>query len=67
MLRYQEHGLVTLTEPLTIEPIGIALPPGDSQMLNMVENYLSALAITGLLDELEAKWFEDASWLIQLP
>ena len=67
VLRHQDKGLVTLTEPLTIEPIGIALPPGDSLLLNMVENYLAALAVSDLLTELEAKWFEDASWLIHLP
>jgi polar amino acid transport system substrate-binding protein len=66
-LRYGAQGLVTLAEPLTIEPIGIALPPGDSLLLNMVQNYLGALEGIGLLEELEAEWFDDASWLIQLP
>ena len=67
VLRHQDKGLVTLAEPLTIEPIGIALAPGDSLLLNMVENYLGALQGVGLLDELEAKWFDDGSWLIHLP
>jgi len=67
VLRYGGQGLVTLAEPLTIEPIGIALPPGDSLLLNMVQNYLGALEGIGLLEELEADWFDDASWLIQLP
>ena len=52
---------------MTIEPIGIALAPGDSLLVNMVTNYLSALDGIGLLDALEKKWFEDGSWLIQLP
>ena len=67
VLRYGSQGLVTLAQPLTIEPIGIALPAGDSLMLNMVQNYLGALEGIGLLDELEADWFDDASWLSQLP
>lgn len=67
VMRYGDQGLVTLTQPLTIEPIGIALPPGDSLLLNMVENYLGALEAVGVLEELEQKWFEDASWLIQVP
>jgi polar amino acid transport system substrate-binding protein len=67
VLRYPDAGLATLSQPLTIEPIGVALPPGDSLLLNMVENYLGALEGIGLLDELEAKWFEDGSWLIQVP
>jgi polar amino acid transport system substrate-binding protein len=67
VLRHGNRGLVTLAEPLTIEPIGMALPPGDSLLLNMVQNYLGALEGIGLLEELEADWFDDASWLIQLP
>ena len=67
VLRHGNQGLVTLAEPLTIEPIGIALPPGDSLLLNMVQNYLGALDGIGLLDELEMDWFDDASWLVQIP
>jgi polar amino acid transport system substrate-binding protein len=66
-MRYGDQGLVTLAEPLTIEPIGIAISPGDSLMLNMVQNYLVALEAVGVLDELEAKWFKDGGWLIHLP
>jgi len=66
-MRYTGAGLATLVKPLTIEPIGIALPAGDSLLLNMVENYLGALEAIGLLEELEKSWFEDGSWLIQLP
>jgi polar amino acid transport system substrate-binding protein len=66
-MRFPDAGLATLSEPLTIEPIGIALAPGDSLFLNMVTNYLSALEGIGLLDALEKKWFEDGGWLIQLP
>jgi polar amino acid transport system substrate-binding protein len=66
-MRFPEAGLVSLAEPMTIEPIGIALAPGDSLLVNMVTNYLSALEGIGLLDALEKKWFEDGGWLIQLP
>ena len=66
-MRYPDAGLATLSEPLTIEPIGIALAPGDSLLVNMVTNYLSALDGIGLLDALEKKWFDDGAWLIQLP
>ena len=67
ILRHPDAGLVTLAKPLTIEPIGMALPPNDPQFLNMVENYLSALQLSGVLTILEQKWFQDGSWLIQLP
>ncbi len=67
ILRHPDAGLVTLAQPLTIEPIGMALPPNDPQLLNMVENYLGALQLSGVLNLLEQRWFEDGSWLIQLP
>ena len=67
MMRYPDAGFATLSEPLTIEPIGMALPAGDSLLLNMVENYFGALEGLGVLDKLEQKWFEDGSWLIQVP
>lgn len=66
-MRFPDAELATLTEPMTIEPIGIALAPGDALFVNMVTNYLSALEGIGLLDALEKKWFEDGGWLIQLP
>jgi len=67
VMRYPDAGFATLSEPLTIEPIGMALPAGDSLLLNMVENYFGALEGIGVLDKLEQKWFEDGSWLIQVP
>ena len=67
VMRHGDKGLVTLSEPLTIEPIGIAISPGDSLLLNFIENYLGALEVVGVLSELEAKWFKDGGWLINLP
>lgn len=65
--RYPDAGLTVAEEPLTIEPIGIALPPDAFQLHNPIENYLNALQITGTLDALEKKWFNDGSWLVSLP
>ena len=67
IMRHPDAGLATLSEPMTIEPIGIALAPGDSLYVNMVTNYLGALEGLGLLDMLEEKWFSNGSWLINLP
>jgi len=67
VLRYPDDNLATLVEPLTIEPIGVAVSPGDSLLLNMLENYLGALEAVGVLEKLEQKWFDDGAWLIQLP
>ena len=66
MLKYQNHGLVTLDEPLTIEPIGIALPSGDQQFLNLIDNYLNALELMGALELLDQIWFEDGQWLLNM-
>jgi len=67
VLRHPEQGLTTLVTPLTIEPIGIALPANDALLVNLVQNYLNTLQGTGALEALLARWFEDASWLDQLP
>lgn len=66
ILKHQGKDLVTSQEPLTIEPIGMALPPGDSQFLNLVENYLTTLELTGTLTLLEKKWFQDGSWMLSV-
>ena len=67
LLRHPDAGLAILEEPLTIEPIGAALPPDSLLMHNAIENYLEALQMTGALDDLEQAWFESGSWLIRLP
>ena len=56
-----------ITEPLTIEPIGIAIPPGDAQLKSLLDAYLTAFEGTGLLEGVRKKWLEDASWLAALP
>lgn len=65
-LKNQGKGLVTLDSPLTIEPIGMALPAGDPQFLNLVENYVSSLELSGALPILEKIWFEDGSWMLNV-
>jgi len=67
VLRYPEADLATLAVPLTLEPIGIAVPPNDPLFLNLIQNYIDMLDGAGLLEELTKKWYEDGSWLIQVP
>lgn len=64
IMKHQGKDLVTTEEPLTIEPIGMALPSGDPQFLNLVTNYLSSLQLSGVLSMLEKKWFNDGSWML---
>ena len=66
IMKNQGKDLVTTEQPLTIEPIGMALPAGDPQFLNLVTNYLSTLQISGILPALEKKWFNDAAWLLNV-
>ena len=66
MLRNPSAGLATLNTPLTVEPIGMAVPAGDALLLNMIENYLEGLTLSGALGELEAYWFENGSWVAAL-
>ncbi len=67
VLRNPGKGLKVSESPLSIEPMGIALPAGDFLFVNMVQNYFTALDGIGVLDALEKEWFEDGSWLSQLP
>ena len=67
LLRYPDSGLLTLTEPLTIEPLGIAVPRDDRQFHGLIENYVDALEAMGILTELRYSWTEDASWVDELP
>lgn len=67
VLRYPEAGLTTLSKPLTVEPIGIAISKNDAQFFNLVDNYLRAYEKTGVLTQLRKKWFEDNSWVAALP
>ncbi len=66
MMRYPDSDLAALDQPLSIEPIGMAISPNAYLLENLVSNYFESLAMVGVMDLLEEKWFEDGSWLIQL-
>lgn len=67
LLRFPGEDLVTLNQPLTIEPIGMAVPAEDSQFLNLIENYFRTLEGMGVMQQLRKKWLEDGSWVAALP
>jgi polar amino acid transport system substrate-binding protein len=67
IIRYPEADLASLFTLLTYEPLGIALPPNDPLLVNWMQNLLNGLDGSGILKELKAKWFEDASWVKELP
>lgn len=65
-LLYPEKGLITLDKPLTIEPIGAALPSDAAHFVNLVENYFNKLILTGALNKMEEYWFESGEWVEQV-
>jgi polar amino acid transport system substrate-binding protein len=67
MFRWPDAGLVASSQPLTLEPISIAVAPNDPLFLNLVENYLETLQVSGALKKLEKKWFENGAWVSRLP
>ena len=66
IMKNQGKDLVTSEQPLTIEPIGMALPSEDPQFLNLVENYISSLELSGTLQLLEKAWFQDGAWMLNV-
>jgi polar amino acid transport system substrate-binding protein len=67
ILRNPDAGLITLEEPLSVEPMGIAVSAKDPRFYNLIDNYIDAIEATGILSALRAKWFEDSAWLEELP
>jgi polar amino acid transport system substrate-binding protein len=65
--RHPDAGLYLRREPLTTEPLGLALPPDSMLFLNLVTNYLKTIEETGVLAQLKAKWLGDSAWLEKLP
>ncbi|MCV9387685.1 transporter substrate-binding domain-containing protein [Reichenbachiella ulvae] len=66
MLKFPNEDMVILDRPMTIEPIGIALPNDDALFVNLVDNYIESLERSGILEIMEEKWFENPYWLMQL-
>lgn len=66
VLKYPRAQLVTLSEPFTYEPLGIALPTNDALFVNVVENFLITMEGTGRLLEMKARWFTDGPWLEEM-
>lgn len=64
---HPKEGLATLREPLTIEPIGIAAPVGDTELARYLDNAMGALEASGLLSAVRARWLERRDWIQQLP
>jgi len=64
--RYREKGLMAGKSKLTFEPLGIAVPE-DTLLLNLVQNYMLLLEGSGALKAIGERWFNDSSWIKELP
>ena len=64
--RYPDAGLMTLKNPLSWEPIGIAIQANDLLMLNWLQNFLHTIEKDGTMGLVVDRWFKDGSWLSKL-
>lgn len=67
VLRHPEYNLMTLQAPLTVEPIGIAVPSSELPLQMLLDNYMSTYAQAGVLEMLQVQWLERNDWIAQLP
>jgi polar amino acid transport system substrate-binding protein len=67
VLQHPNAGLVSLSRPLTIEPVGIAINSRHPGLHSVVNNYLASYQSLGILDKLREKWFSDSRWMQRLP
>lgn len=64
--RHRDKGLISGQVPLTFEPLGIAVPE-DTLLINWLDNFLKLLEGSGALKKLSESWFNNPSWLKELP
>ena len=64
--RHKGAGLVPVKAPITYEPIGIAVPKGDPQLLNWLQNFMHSIEKAGYMKDLGEKWFAKPTWIDQL-
>ncbi len=67
ILRYPGEGLLTTKSPLSIEPIGIAVPRNDPAFAELIRNFVEAYEKVGVMTKLRKKWLEDDGWIAALP
>ncbi|MGD9034150.1 MAG: transporter substrate-binding domain-containing protein [Desulfobacteraceae bacterium] len=65
-LRFRDKGLTAGQARLTFEPLGIAVPE-DTLLINFLQNFMGVLEGSGALKKISERWFNNASWLNQLP
>ena len=64
--RYEDKELVAGQSKLTFEPLGIAVPE-DTLLINWLQNFMMMLEGSGQMKILNQRWFQDGSWIKDLP
>ena len=64
--RYRGDDLATLETPFTFEPLGIALPPNDPLLVNLMQNALADIDDSGAIYDMMYTWFEEDDWVQRL-
>jgi polar amino acid transport system substrate-binding protein len=64
--RYKDKGLVAGESKFTIEPLGIAVPE-DTLLINWLGNFLNIVEASGQNKLLNKRWFQEDSWIKELP
>jgi polar amino acid transport system substrate-binding protein len=64
--RNKDKGLVAGQAKLTYEPLGIAVRE-DTLLINWLENFMMMLQGSGQLEAFTKRWFQDGSWIKELP
>ena len=63
VLRNPAENFIASITPITYEPLGIAMPGDDPQMINLVTNFLNTMRDSGKLELLKKRWFGDRRWM----
>lgn len=60
-------NLATASQPLSLQPVGLAVNYKHPGLHNLMSNYLKSYEALGLLEKLRQKWFENGEWIKFLP
>ena len=63
VLRHPNMPYIASINPITYEPLGIAMPGDDPLLINLVENFLNTMRSSGKLDQIKKRWFGDRAWM----
>ncbi len=63
VLRHPRAQYIASINPITYEPLGIAMPGDDPLLINLITNYLNTMRSSGKLDQIKKRWFGDPTWM----